>query len=106
MNEQEYVKKATRLDRIFKLMLTIVALILLVGLAYLINVVVTQNRRDTAHIAAYDKNITAQVQLNHQSQQQGLKVDSDIKNYVKCVALTLYSTPKGQTPNLTKCEDN
>jgi len=106
MNEQEYVKKAARLDRIFKFMLTMIGLILLVGLVYLINVVATQNQRDVAHIADYDKNITAQIQLNRQSQQLELKVDSDIKNYVKCVALNLDSTPQGQTPNLAKCGAN
>jgi regulatory protein YycH of two-component signal transduction system YycFG len=98
MNEQEYIKKASRLDRIFKFMITTIALTILVILTYLINVVVTQNQRDIAHIAAYDKNITAQIQ------QETLKVDDDIKSYIKCIALNLSTTPVDQVPNLAKCE--
>jgi hypothetical protein len=104
MNEQEYIKKASRLDRIFKFMITTIALTILVILTYLINVVVTQNQRDIAHIAAYDKNITAQIQQDHQIQQETLKVDDDIKSYIKCIALNLSTTPVDQVPNLAKCE--
>ncbi len=104
MTEDEYIKKASRLDAWFKFQVTVLMVAVLIGLGYLIHIQLNQASIDTAHIATYDKNISTQIEQNHQTQQLELKADADIKGYVKCIALTLSTTPTGHSPNLAKCE--